>query len=264
MKWENSIVTKFTVLYLIIVLLMSGAAIVVVNNAAQDAARGAIRYNLQNSAGIMATQVNATQVLLFAPGDEGSPEYIAMAHQLESMRSNNDFITNAYIMKVDDDQRIEFVVDDFWLGDPNQSALIGEVYDSPDKDEIFMALSVPTASRDIYTDKWGTFVSGYAPVRDSNGNTVAVLGIDVEASRLVASSKGFGNILIGTFLIFVIAGGIVVFLYSRSIAGNISRLTRDVQKIKDGERMVEIDTSGKDEIGELAGYIAGLEETLKD
>jgi methyl-accepting chemotaxis protein len=263
MNWKNSLVTKFTVIYLIIVLLMAGTATVVVNNTAQEVFRDEIRYNLQNSAGIMATQVNATQVLLFRPGDEGSPEYMAMARQLELMRSNNDYIVNAYIMKVDADHQIEFVVDDFWLEDPNQSAKIGELYDSPDRDEIFMALSVPTASQQVYTDKWGTFVSGYAPIRDNNGNTVAVLGIDVEASRLVGSESGFFTTLAATFLVFILIGAVVVFLYSRSIARNLTRLAKAVESISTGERTVEIDTSRTDEIGELASAISGLEEKMK-
>ena len=263
MNWKNSLVTKNTVIYLIIVLLMAGGATIVVNSAAHDVFRDGIRYNLQNSAGIMATQVNATQVLLFRPGDEGSPEYMAMARQLELMRSNNDYITNAYIMKVDADQQIEFVVDDFWLEDPAQSAKIGELYDSPDRDEIFMALSVPTASQGVYTDKWGSFVSGYAPIRDSNGNTVAVLGIDVEASRLVGSQSGFFTTLIATYLVFILIGAIVVFLYSRSIARDLTTLTKAVERIGAGERTVEIDTSRNDEIGELSSAISRLEEKIK-
>jgi len=263
MNWKNSLVTKFTAIYLIIILLTAGAATIVVNNTAQEVFNDGIRYNLQNSAGIMATQVNATQVLLFRPGDEGSPEFMAMARQLELMRSNNDYIVNAYIMKIDADQQIEFVVDDFWLEDPDQSAMIGELYDTPDKDEIFMALSIPTSSQDVYTDKWGTFVSGYAPIRDVNGNTVAVLGIDVEASRLVGSQSGFFTTLAATYLIFILIGAGVIFLYSRSIAQNLITLTKAVESISAGDRTVEIDTSRTDEIGELSSTISGLEKRLK-
>lgn len=262
MNQKGSIVTKFTVIYLIALIITAGAAVVIVNNAAQDIFREEQQNNLRNSAGIMATQVNSTQVLLLGPGDEGSPLYLDLAHQLELMRSNNEYIVNAYIMKVDDDQKIEFIIDDFWLEDPDQSAMIGELYDSPDKDRIFMALSVPTSSEDVYEDKWGSYLSGYAPVRDQGGNTVAVLGIDMEASRPVDAASGFFAMLLAVVIIIVLVGEIVVFLYSRSIARDLAALSGSIEKISAGERGVEIDDSRNDEIGDLASAIAGLEREM--
>lgn len=263
MTRKLGIATKITVIYLILILLTAGVATIAVNNAAKDIFREGIRDNLKNSAGIMATQVNATEVLLLQPGDEGTPEYMALARQLDYMRSGNDYIVNAYIMGVDADGKIEFIVDDFWLEDPMQSAMIGEIYETPDRDEIFMALSVPTASRDVYTDRWGTYVSGYAPIRDENGNTVAVLGLDVMATRMSESMARFDGILAAAFLAVLLIGAGAVFLLTRSVARDLAQLTDAVENISAGERMVDIDTSRNDEIGDLSKAIAGLEEGLK-
>jgi hypothetical protein len=36
----------------------------------------------------------------------------------------------------------------------------------------------PVYSPNIYTSRWGSYLSGYAPVKDSNGTVVGVLGVD--------------------------------------------------------------------------------------
>jgi len=188
---------------------------------------------------------------------------MALAGQLDDMRSSNDYIVNAYIMRVDADGKIEFIVDDFWLEDPMQSAMIGEIYETPDRDEIFMALSVPTASRDMYTDRWGTYVSGYAPIRDENGNTVAVLGVDIMATRMSESMARFDGLLAAAFLAVLLIGTGAVFLLTRAVARDLTELSDAVESISAGERMVGIDTSRTDEIGDLSNAIAGLEEKMK-
>jgi methyl-accepting chemotaxis protein len=207
--------------------------------------------------------VNATGVESLNPGDEGSATYIAIAEQLVHMRSANDRITNAYIMRVNEDQVITFVVDDFYLEDPGETPRIGEVYRSPDQQDIFMALSVPTSSNGVYTDKFGTFVSGYAPIRDSNGNTIAVLGIDAEASGLIGKSDVIRNTYIALLGVLVIVSTLVVFIISFTLARDIRLITRRVEEIRTGTRTVEADIHRRDELGELSRAIDRLEEHLK-
>ncbi|NYT07742.1 MAG: HAMP domain-containing protein [Methanomicrobiales archaeon] len=263
MNPTSSLVTRFTAVFLVIIILISGIAAFVTFDVAGGALRESIRDELMTSAGIMATQVNASEILPLKPGDEGSPAYIAVARHLATMRSANDEITNAYIMYVDDNQVISFVVDDFWLEDPGQAARIGEVYPSPDREQIFMALSVPAASENVYTDKWGTFISGYAPIRDENGNTVAVLGIDVEASDLPERVSAVRNAYIALMGSLILAGTLAVFLLSRSLARDIQQLTSAVEEMQAGARTVEIDTRRNDELGSLARAIARLEELIR-
>jgi hypothetical protein len=132
------------------------------------------------------------------------------------MRSLDDSIINAYILKVNPDQTSTFLVDDLMVEDPAGSARIGEVSTSPDKVEIFTALSVPAASREPYTTKYGSFMSAYAPIDDtasgSTGNTVAVLAIDMSASDYnTATSKGGLILATGILSMLIALGTLFVF-----------------------------------------------------
>jgi hypothetical protein len=190
--------TNMTIVGLAIILIVVIAGFhLYAYTAERDAVRESIRDELKTAAGIMATQINASDIAGLQPGDESSPRYAAVVQKLKTLRSQNDQIVNAYIMRVGNDGTIRFLVDDLALDDPQNSAKIGEVYNSPDSREIFSALSLPTASESVYTDQWGTFISGYAPIDDSltgsNGNTTAVLGIDMAAldyrDRVAALSR---------------------------------------------------------------------------
>jgi len=167
-----------------------------------------LRLGLESTAGVMATQFTSSDVAGLKPGDELNPQYLAAVHKLRTMRSMNDHIVNAYIMHVNPDQTITFIVDDLYPDDPQGSAKIGEVYTTPDKAELFAALSGPSASKKPYTDTYGSFMSGYAPIddsaADSNGNTTAVLEIDVSEKEYAAYLTGEGYSIIITGLVSMI------------------------------------------------------------
>jgi hypothetical protein len=207
--------TRFWVSALLIVIVISvltAYAYTSSNNALKDS----VRQGMKSTVAVMATQIDAKDLAGLKPGDENSTRYIAVVRHLQTMRSMDDHIINAYILKVNPDQTATFLVDDLMLDDPQGSAKIGEVSTSPDKMEIFGALSAPTASKAPYTTKYGSFMSAYAPiddaVSDSSGNTYAVLAIDMSAKDYETATSRGGFILIAGILSMLIALG-TLFVY---------------------------------------------------
>jgi hypothetical protein len=208
--------TKLWVIALIAVIIIAGLATLAYTSS--DAAlKSTAQFGLTSTAGVMATEINASEIAGIKPGDENSTKYLAIAQKLRTMRSMNDHIINAYIITVNmTDKSATFLVDDLYPVDPSGSARIGQADTSPDKMQIFAALSGPTASPQPYSDSWGSFMSAYAPiddsVNDSNGNTVAVLGIDVAAGDYVASTtQGAWIIVTGVVSIIIVLGALYVF-----------------------------------------------------
>ena len=199
-------------LIVIVISLLTAFAYTNSNDALQDS----VRQGMKSTAAVMATQINASDLADIKPGDETSPHYLAVVRQLRTMRSLDDTIINAYILRVNPDQTATFLVDDLMIDDPAGSARVGEVSTSPDKMEIFSALSVPTASKEPYTTKYGSFMSAYAPIDDvtddSTGNTYAVLAIDMSASDYNGATSKGGLILVTGILSMLIALG-TLFIY---------------------------------------------------
>lgn len=70
-------------------------------------------------------------------------------------------------------------------GDTTSVAGIGELYDdAPTAAREALGSGEATLSRDPYTDRWGTFLSSFAPFRDGSGRIAGVVGIDICLAHL--------------------------------------------------------------------------------
>lgn len=79
-----------------------------------------------------------------------------------------------------------------WPGQPYPEAV--------DIPETWEAFNRPLTSQDIYTDDYGSVITGYAPIYDENGNTVAVLATDVKADDFFTITTQ----TLRPFLIFIV------------------------------------------------------------
>jgi PAS domain S-box-containing protein len=62
-----------------------------------------------------------------------------------------------------------------------------ELYDEADPGMVkALVEGVPTVTADPYTDKWGTFLSGFAPIRDSSGESVGVACVDITLDQYMS------------------------------------------------------------------------------
>ena len=202
----------------VLVIIIIGALTLFAYTGEQDALKGATDRGMKATVGVMATQVHGYELANITPGNENAPEYRALVERLNTMRSMDDHILNAYILKVYPNKTAVFLVDDLMVQDPQGSAQIGEVSTAPDQDVIFLALSGPTVSKQPYTTKYGSFMSAYAPiddsVDDSTGNTAAVLAIDVSAQEYTKFTSQ-GTIILVTGLVAIVLALCAIFWFGR-------------------------------------------------
>ena len=200
----------------ILVILIIGSFTLLAYNNQNDALHNSVKMGLKSTAGVMATQISPKDLTGLNPGDEGSEQYMAITQKLRTLRSMDDKILNAYILKINPDQTVIFLADDLYPDDPQGSARIGEVSTVPDKRDILLALSGPTTSKEPYTTRYGSFMTAYAPIDDavhgSTGNTYAVLAIDVSATDYTNYTSRGGLILLTGFISMVLAVG-AIFLF---------------------------------------------------
>ncbi|MCK9579492.1 MAG: hypothetical protein M0Q92_03455 [Methanoregula sp.] len=203
----------------ILVILIIGSLTLVAYNNQNDALQNTVKMGLESTASVMATQISPKDLDGLKPGDEESEQYTAIARKLQNMRSMDDNILNAYILKVNSDQTVTFLVDDLYPDDPQGSVKIGEVSTAPDKMDILLALSGPTTSKQPYTTRYGSFMTAYAPIddsiQDSTGNTYAVLAIDVSAEDYTDYTSRGGMIILTGFISMILAIG-AIFYFSGS------------------------------------------------
>jgi hypothetical protein len=206
--------SKKVIVSSILVILIIGSLTLLAYNTENTAVQSAVKLGMKSTAGVMATQISPADLTGLKPGDEGSVQYNAAVRKLRTLRSMNDWILNAYILKVSPDQTTTFLVDDLYPDDPMGSAKIGEVSTAP-KMDILLALSGPTTSAEPYVTKYGSFMTAYAPIDDSpqgsSGNTTAILAIDVSAKAYEDYTSRGGIIVLTGFVSMIIAVGMIFY-----------------------------------------------------
>ncbi len=109
-----------------------------------------------------------------------------------------------------------------------------------------------TSTKITYNEKYGWMVTSYAPVINSKGTVVAVLGCDFDARTVIREIRNYRIIIIITGLILIAASILILFLLlSRSVKviRNITEVSGFVAK---GNLNVQVIGKSSDELGSLA------------
>jgi len=168
---------------------------------------------LEDYAVIISTQIDGDVLASFQPGDESLSEFVEIRDKLWALQKDSESIRYVYVLrKTPGGDAMEFVADSEYGRNDFTVPLIGYVYvEAPE--EAFMAYSGPTVMKEFYSDEWGEYMSGYAPVYDSEGNVIGVACVDMSKDtimgRLEASETTIYYILIVTVIIGIF---LLVFL----------------------------------------------------
>lgn len=115
-----------------------------------------------------------------------------------------------------------------------------------------------------YTDEYGTFISAYAPIKNSEGKVIAIAGVDVDSSMFEGIKNTLLKTIILTIVIVSILAVIIIYLYSKKISENIIKMQSVLGKMSDGDLTSNINIKTNDEIEDIALSINKVQNSLKD
>ncbi len=194
---------------------------------AREAVLREIREGLVRLASAAALSIDGdAHLLLTSPAQRTSPEFRAMADKLEAFREASAHVRYAYTNMLADG-KVCFVVDDspqFDIdgnGTPDPPPDIMSPY--PDASpSLIRALKdqIATVDDEPYTDRWGTFISAYAPFFDSQRRFVGTVGLDLDLDDLDERLQPLQHALKRLSIISVLFGiffGVLVWYFRRQI-----------------------------------------------
>src|SRR3989344_3899151 len=193
--------------------------------------------------------------------DWQKPEWARVGNRLNKAKYSNKDIVFMYVFRktAEDPLQMEFVADADSIdpyantrGDlsryvdvnrdgniepdgPDKLQWPGQLYpEAVDIPEAFEAYNGPLTSTELYTDEYGTVLTGYAPIKDENGNTVAVLATDIKADDffIVTRQTLYPFLLFIVFLTFVIL--VFNILLIRSVKKEV-KLREDLEVSNEGQ-----------------------------
>jgi len=102
-----------------------------------------------------------------------------------------------------------------------------------------------------YDKEWGANIASYVPLFNGNGDTIGVLGIDIEAHdiyELIEKNRKKIIIITGFVLIITL---IISWISSRLVTRQLKKLTDKVKKVREGDFSVKFESGIENDLGEL-------------
>lgn len=197
--------------------------------------------NVVEIAVIAAENVDGETFLKAMEGDEAA---LSTVKDSLSFFLSGDSVTYVYTLMPRDESNFQFVVDT----DPDNPGEYAEAYEA--QDAMFEAMEgKASVTQEPFTDEWGTFYSGYAPIM-YNGKVLGIVAVDYEASSIRTSL----NHLIRNIL-FSVAGGIffaviAALLVSIRMRHNFTKVNDKILEVAsdDGDLTKVLDITSGDEL----------------
>jgi HAMP domain-containing protein len=145
-------------------------------------------------------------------------QWLDLIHRIEPRANPYTYV------KSPEDRDVLWVGDIFRIIRPEDGTQFLEPY-TPQADFILLGLSQETSRMAIYSDEWGSWVSAYGPIRDSQGQTVGAVGIDFAADYVGQVQQQIRNSVLQAFLLTYGVLFVLIFILSRVLTRPIVKLT---------------------------------------
>ena len=258
-KIIHSLLTKLIVSFIVLILFVSAATFLYTYNETKNAMLASTRDDMQNTIGMVAQQftpAEAQAIYDLQAGQENSVQYTQIITKMQFIRGQSPNIVNIYAMRIDG-QTVTFVADDA----PSDAAAIGDDYAQPEA-RLFNAVNGISVSDNIYSDEFGTYLSAYAPIKTTDGQTL-IIGADMDASTVQQREDFIGNTIYIIIGISIAVAAVIVGLFAATLIRDIKKLNKTAEDISQGNMNTTVDVSRKDEIGDLAESFSRMVASLK-
>lgn len=171
---------------------------------------------------------------------------------------SEDFRVHLYTyVATDEPGVVEFVGSSSALKQPPSGAEFRESY-APQSQAMRDGLTKTSVNIDVpIKDKWGRWVSGFAPVRNSQGEIVGTVGVDLRDTTVVALQNRIKNAVLPAFAVTYSVLFAAVLLFSYQISRPIITLTRSAERVAEGDYSEGV-------IPELSGFVRDETTTLAE
>ncbi len=200
--------------------------------------------------------------------DESSAAYTAIRRSLRAMRNANRRgdvrVRFVYTMRrvAEDPPRWVYVVDS-QEEDANKSH-VGDPVTFVSETGQQLSMERPYAEESFSRDAFGTWLSANAPIRNSHGKAVGVLGVDIAADDVLARLRGLLRMGLTATGGAVTAALLVALGIAHLANAPLERIRAGVQRIGEGDWETRVTVRSRDEFGAVAEAVNAMAAALRD
>ncbi|WP_026677773.1 methyl-accepting chemotaxis protein [Fictibacillus gelatini] len=161
-----------------------------------------------------------------------------------------------YTIEVKDNQKLSILVDGMDKNAKNASK-IGAPTTATTYNDVKDVLNGKTASTNIVHDaEYGDYLSAFAPIKNSSGDVIGVLGIDIKAkdaasiSMNILKEESFVLVIVNIVTLLLSVG--LIYFYCRRTLKPLTHLEEQAAKIAEGDfRLEELSYTKHNEVGRI-------------
>jgi methyl-accepting chemotaxis protein len=201
--------------------------------------------------------------------DEEDPFYEETRLRLLELK-NNTASLYLYTMAPMSGDMYRFIIDGSSTPDDEENfSPLGSEEDTSEYDPAFKKTWVtkqPQHSGLMDQGEWGWLISAYAPVFNSRGNMVGILGVDFEAEELYATLRRHTIRQVVIDIVVILVGLVFIQVFLRQIFSRLAVVTGILKEISEGEGdlTTRIKIRKMDEIGTMADYFNQTLDKIRD
>lgn len=266
--------TRITLIFFLTYAILSSYIIGVFYFKSVGVQKEQLRQRLMQVSDLGASMIDGRSVDAVIPeaASMSTDSYKKLVQKLREIRDTSDDIDDIYILiQTTRPGIMKFVAN----ADEEEVVECGEDFDVTPYPELFKAFEVPSADKEITEDKWGFWLSGYAPVKHPDGKFSGILGVDISAERIGQMQNEIKRNALYVFIVGIIISIIIGNLVSWWLTKPMKRLMKGMDEICSGNLDHKIPVESSDEFGKLsenfnqmasklAKYIKDLTEATKE
>ncbi|MFC7685985.1 methyl-accepting chemotaxis protein [Ureibacillus sp. GCM10028918] len=165
--------------------------------------------------------------------------YWELREQLNELREMNG-VLYAYTYAVPKEgEDVTFLVDGMPADDTENAGAIGDTSGSTTYEHLQKVLKEGSFYSDLLSSDYGEYISGTIPMKDANGEVVAFLGVDIDASYVDEVSASVAKDIVPKvsliFLLIVLMGLYITYRYVNRSLKPLNVLKEASEQLADGD-----------------------------
>ena len=225
----------------------------------------ALQSRLRTAAITLAHEIRPEAVrALVNPADKEKPEYRELVGLFRRVGADEPQFVSIYLLRPTAREHFLAFVTDYTAPGRAAPAEVGEEYDARQTARLMEGFNGPTVEDSFTNDKWGEVLSGYAPVRDLDGNAIAVVGVDVSSEDVSKLKSEVRWLTFGVFGFAAMCIATLAWFVGRNVRKPLGRITDATTEIAAGRLETRVHIERDDEFGILGKHLdqmaAGLGE----
>lgn len=258
-----------------LLLMFTVAGGVMVTEAAGDHERRRLRQMLEGIAPTYAAELerlNHVKIRLDTP--QTDPTYLNLVNTEMRWLKANPIVNDIYTFRKSGEDKIVFIVDsetDYDRdgkieGEREERTAIGEAYEEVTPNMLRALDGITVFDAHPESDRWGTWVSAYAPIRNEEGDVEAAVGVDYDANYWLSAIAAARAMMLGCISVvaIILVSTTSLVAVSRTELAKRKKLQQQLLEASRQAGMAEIATGVLHNVGNVLNSVNVAASTVTE